>query len=35
MRASRAVVKYRVPILILALALLIPSFLGMVNTRIN
>ncbi len=35
MRASRAVVKYRVPILILALALLIPSFFGMVNTRIN
>ena len=35
MRASRAVVKYRVPILILALVLLIPSFFGMVNTRIN
>jgi len=35
MRASRAVVKYRVPILILALALLIPSLFGMVNTRIN
>ena len=35
MRASKAVVKYRVPILILALALLIPSFFGMVNTRIN
>ncbi|MDO4386437.1 MAG: MMPL family transporter [Clostridia bacterium] len=35
MRASRAVVKYRVVILILALVLLIPSFLGMVNTRIN
>ena len=35
MLASRAVVKYRVPILILALALLIPSFFGMVNTRIN
>ena len=35
MRASRAVVKYRVVILILALALLIPSFFGMVNTRIN
>ncbi len=35
MRASRAVVKYRVPILILALLLLIPSFFGMINTRIN
>ena len=35
MRASRAVVKYRVVILILALVLLIPSFFGMINTRIN
>lgn len=35
MRFSKAVVKYRIPILILALALLIPSALGMVNTRIN
>lgn len=35
MRASRAVVRYRVPILILALVLLIPSFLGMASTRIN
>lgn len=32
---SRAVVKLRVPILILALLLLIPSVLGMVKTRIN
>ena len=35
LRASRAVVKYRVPILPLALLLLIPSFFGMINTRIN
>ena len=35
MRFSRAVVKYRIPILIIALALMIPSVLGMVNTRIN
>lgn len=35
MRFSKAVVKYRLPILILAVALLIPSVFGMVNTRIN
>ena len=35
MRFSRAVVKYRIPILIIALVLMIPSVLGMVNTRIN
>ncbi len=35
MRASRAVVKYRIPILVLALVLLIPSFFGMISTRIN
>ena len=35
MRLSKAVVKYRVPILIIALILLVPSVLGMVNTRIN
>lgn len=35
MKFSKAVVKYRVPILILALLLLIPSVLGIVNTRIN
>ena len=32
---GRAVVKFRIPILIIALVLLIPSFLGMQATRIN
>ncbi len=35
MKFSKAVVKYRVPILILTLVLLIPSVLGMIGTRIN
>ena len=35
MRFSKAVVKYRVPILIIALLLMIPSLLGMAGTRIN
>lgn len=35
MRFSKAVVKLRIPILILSLLLLIPSLLGMVKTRIN
>ena len=35
MRLSKAVVKHRVPILIVALLLLIPSVFGMLNTRIN
>ena len=35
MRFSKAVVKYRVPILILALLLMIPSVLGMAGTRVN
>ena len=35
MRFSKAVVKYRIPILILALALMIPSVLGILGTRIN
>ena len=35
MRFSKAVVKYRVPILILAVVLMIPSVLGMSATRIN
>lgn len=35
MRFSKAVVKYRVPILILSVLLLIPSVIGMANTRIN
>ncbi|NLU24220.1 MAG: MMPL family transporter [Clostridiales bacterium] len=32
---GRAVVKYRIPILVLAILLLIPSYLGMMHTRIN
>ena len=35
MKFSKAVVKYRVPILITALILMIPSVLGMIGTRIN
>ena len=35
MRFSKAVVKYRVPILILTLLLMIPSVLGMAGTRVN
>ncbi len=35
MRFSKAVVKYRIPILILTLLLMIPSVLGMFGTRIN
>ncbi len=35
MRFSKAVVKFRVPILIIAIVLLIPSTLGMISTRIN
>ncbi|HBA47701.1 MAG TPA: hypothetical protein DCZ91_07850 [Lachnospiraceae bacterium] len=35
MRFSKAVVKYRIPILILAFVLMIPSLLGMAGTRIN
>lgn len=35
MRFSKAVVKYRIPILILALLLMIPSAIGMAKTRIN
>ena len=35
MRFSKAVVKYRIPILILAVLLMIPSVLGMAATRIN
>ncbi len=35
MKFSKAVVKYRVPILIAALILMIPSVLGMIGTRIN
>ena len=35
MRFSKAVVKYRVPILILTLLLMIPSVMGMAATRVN
>ena len=35
MHFSRGVVKYRIPILILTLLLMIPSVLGMIGTRIN
>lgn len=35
MRFSKAVVKCRIPILIITLLLMIPSVLGMANTRIN
>lgn len=35
MRFSKAVVKYRIPILILTLLLMIPSVIGMASTRIN
>ncbi|MDE7286342.1 MAG: hypothetical protein K2N55_05825, partial [Lachnospiraceae bacterium] len=32
---GKRVVQFRIPILILSLALLIPSFLGYVSTRVN
>ena len=35
MKFGKAVVKYRIPILILAVLLLIPSVIGMESTRIN
>ncbi len=35
MKFSKAVVKYRIPILIVTLVLMIPSVLGMIGTRIN
>ena len=35
MRFSRAVVKHRIPILIIAVLLMVPSVLGMIGTRIN
>ncbi len=35
MRFSKTVVKYRIPILILALVLMVPSLMGMAGTRIN
>lgn len=35
MRFSKAVVKYRIPILILTLILMVPSVIGMATTRVN
>lgn len=35
MKFSNAVVKYRVPIIIITLALMVPAVLGMIGTRIN
>ncbi len=35
MKLSRAIVSLRVPIVILALILMVPSLLGMLNTRVN
>ena len=35
MRFSKAVVKYRIPILILTVLLMIPSVIGMAATRVN
>ena len=35
MKLARGVVKFRVPIVVIAVLLMIPSILGMVNTRIN
>lgn len=35
MKFSKAVVKYRIPILIITLVLMIPSVIGMIGTRIN
>ena len=35
MKISKAIVKLRVPIVIIALILIVPSLLGMLNTRIN
>ena len=35
MRFSKAVVKYRIPILILTVLLMIPSVMGMAATRVN
>lgn len=32
---GRAVTKYRIPVLLIAILLLIPSYLGMIHTRIN
>jgi hypothetical protein len=35
MRFSKAVVRYRVPILVITLLLMIPAVLGMIRTRVN
>ena len=35
MKLAKAIVKYRIPILILVIALLIPATIGYINTRVN
>ncbi|MBR3381211.1 MAG: antibiotic ABC transporter permease, partial [Bacillus sp. (in: Bacteria)] len=35
MKLAKAIVKYRIPILILAVVLLIPATIGYLNTRVN
>ena len=35
MKLAKAIVKYRIPILILAIVLLIPATIGYLNTRVN
>ena len=35
MRFAKAVVRYRIPILILTVILMIPSVIGMIATRVN
>ncbi|HBI51602.1 MAG TPA: hypothetical protein DDX72_02345, partial [Ruminococcaceae bacterium] len=35
MKFANAVVKYRVPIIIVSLVLMVPALLGMIGTRIN
>ena len=35
MRFSRTVVKWRIPILVITLLLMIPAVLGMIRTRVN
>ena len=35
MKLAKAIVKYRIPILILAIVLLIPATIGYVHTRVN
>ena len=35
MKLAKAIVKYRIPILILAIVLLFPATIGYLNTRVN